>query len=35
MGDVNKKYIVVRLDLIESILRRDTRDGKLEETQVI
>ena len=35
IGDVNKRYIVVRLDLIESILRRDTRGIKLEEIEVI
>nr|WP_317358991.1 DUF1629 domain-containing protein [uncultured Tyzzerella sp.] len=35
IGDVNKRYIVVRLDLIESILRRDTRGIRLEEIEVI
>mgnify|MGYP001852611942 CR=1 FL=1 len=35
IGDVNKRYIVVRLDLAESILRRKTRGIKLEKIEVI
>lgn len=35
IGDVNKRYIVVRLDLAESILRRETRGIKLEKIEVI
>ena len=35
IGDVNKRYIVVRLDLVESILRRETRGIKLEKIEVI
>lgn len=35
IGDVNKRYIVVRLDLAESMLRRETRGIKLEKIEVI
>ena len=35
IGDVNKRYIVARLDLVESILRRGSRGIKLEKIEVI
>ena len=35
IGDVNKRYIVVRLDLVESILRRGARGIKLEKIDVV
>ena len=35
IGDVNKRYIVVRLDLAESILRRGARGLHLERVEVI
>ncbi|MBS5794922.1 MAG: imm11 family protein [Lachnospirales bacterium] len=35
IGDVNKRYIVARLDLVESILRRGARGLHLERVEVI